>query len=63
MGGTRVVERGQRTEKFQARVGDLLHIGDRAQELADAAVRQRFTLQGHDHIIGGGQTIEREHTQ
>ena len=39
MGGTRVVEGRQRTEQFEIRVGDLLHVDNRAQELPDAAVR------------------------
>ena len=26
-------------------------------------MRQRFALQWHDHIVGGGQAVEGEHTQ
>ena len=63
VGGTRVVEGRQRTEQFEIRVGDLLHVDDRAQELPDAAMRQRLALQGHDHVVGGGQSVEGQHAQ
>ena len=63
MGSTGVVQRRQRAKQSKIRVGDLLDIGDRAQELADAAVCQRFALQRHNDLVGGRQPVESEHTQ
>ena len=63
VGGAGVVQRRQCAQQPQIRVGDLLDIGDRAQELADAAVRQRLALQRHDDLVGGGQPVEGEHAQ
>jgi len=63
VGGARIVERGQRPEQLQVRIGDLLHVGDGAQKLADTAVGEGLALQGHDHLVGRGQSVEGEDAQ
>ena len=40
-----------------------LHVGDGVEQLADAAVREHLALQRDEHLVGGGQRVEREHAQ
>ncbi|SHX13742.1 Uncharacterised protein [Mycobacteroides abscessus subsp. abscessus] len=63
MGGAGVVQRGQRAQQPQVRVGDLLHVVDGPQELADTAVGQRLALQRYDDVARGGQAVERQHAE
>lgn len=45
-------------------VGDLLDLTNGAQQLPDTAMREGLALEGgDDHLVGGGEAVEREHTQ
>ena len=63
MVGATVVHRRQDAEHPQARVEDALHVGDRVEQLADPAVAEHLALQRDDHLVGGGQGVEREHAE
>ena len=54
---------GDHPEHAQLLVGELAHVLDRLEQLADAAVAERLALQRHDHRLRRRQAVDGEHPQ
>jgi len=61
--GAPVEHGGQDPPDQQLTVEDALYVGDGVQELADATVAEHLALQRHQHLVRGGERIERQHTE
>ena len=60
----RAVEHGRdHAAHLQLRIGELAHVGDRLEQLRDAAMAERLALERNEHLVGRGQAVDREHAE